>query len=195
MQRPIDYAAIMFFWLDRPGERKCSSASQTSLTTGSETVGKAPRAKTARFSFPPAGTYRPLHRRLRFVPIPLDCRSRWWPARNAERCQIGSSSRRVPAITRFQDSSILEFGHRWKSRRRDGKHYQCLETPTRLAFGQPPSPQGPTRGRAKKLMLQPHPKHHHRRVGAVAGDVGVEPVAAQRALDPEVAAHLVDQIA
>ena len=45
------------------------------------------------------------------------------------------------------------------------------------------------------LILQPHPEHHHGRPRARARLVGVEDVAAQRALDPEVAGHLVDQVA
>src|SRR5258705_11322030 len=47
----------------------------------------------------------------------------------------------------------------------------------------------------KTSILQRDAKHRYRRRGAVAGDVGIEPVAAQRALDPEVAGHLVDQVA
>ena len=39
------------------------------------------------------------------------------------------------------------------------------------------------------------PEHHDRRRRAVAGKVGIQPVAAQRALDPEIAVHLVDQVA
>src|SRR3984893_11387590 len=59
------------------------------------------------------------------------------------------------------------------------------------------SPLPEQQGEASKcsLVLQPHPEHDHGRIGAVAGEVGVEPVAAQRALDPEVAVQLVDQVA
>src|SRR6266702_3297869 len=45
------------------------------------------------------------------------------------------------------------------------------------------------------LVLYPHPDHRYRRRRAVAGKVGVEPVAAQGALDPQAAVYLVDQIA
>src|ERR1700754_395890 len=45
------------------------------------------------------------------------------------------------------------------------------------------------------LVLHPHPEHHYRRCRTGARDVGGEDVPAQRALDPEVAGHLVNQVA
>ena len=52
------------------------------------------------------------------------------------------------------------------------------------------------RGRTRSSVNSaPHPEHHHRRGRARAGDVGIENVAAQRALDPEIAGQLVNQVA
>src|ERR1700743_3179965 len=44
------------------------------------------------------------------------------------------------------------------------------------------------------LVLQPHAEHHHGRLRARERDVGIEDVVTQRALDPEIARHLVDQV-
>src|SRR5450432_150826 len=51
-----------------------------------------------------------------------------------------------------------------------------------------------SRGEAP-LILQPHPEHHHRRRRTRSDNVGVQNIPAQAALDPEIAGHLVNQVA
>src|SRR6266436_2520966 len=53
----------------------------------------------------------------------------------------------------------------------------------------------PAMTQAEPLVLYPYPEHRHGRCRAVAGNVAVQPVAAQRAFDPEAAGHLVNEIA
>src|SRR5450631_3430751 len=48
---------------------------------------------------------------------------------------------------------------------------------------------------AEPLVLHPYPEHRHGRRRAVAGNIALQPVAAQRAFDPEAAGHLVNEIA
>src|SRR3569833_3526282 len=49
--------------------------------------------------------------------------------------------------------------------------------------------------RSFALVLQPHPEHDDRASRARAGDVRIQHVTSQRALQPEITGHPVDQIA
>src|SRR6185436_11995585 len=51
------------------------------------------------------------------------------------------------------------------------------------------------RRQARPSILQPHPDHHHRPLRARARLVRIQDVMPQRALDPDVAVELVDQVA
>ena len=117
---------------------------------GAKRRGGGSARQCANNSFAIAASTRPA-----FQPAPHkgEGMSKRWQSRqsHARERTLGSASRRFSAIARLSSSSILEFGHRRQSRRRDGKHSGYTETrPVQVTDARPfliPPPLVPQVGR------------------------------------------------